>query len=245
MWKSVGLLAGILIVPITAAGADTIAPPDSPCTRQSAIWRDLFQDPSAARSNCSPHMDLFAAPTAAATGDSRRASDIPAGVVRRPDHLPGPRRTGPGTGHDAAADGAGGLSRAYTTRRKIHFIASFATIPLFVAQYVLGDKLYEGTSGGSTKSTHSGVAVGIETLFAVNTVTGVWNMWESRKDFNAGRKRFIHGFLMLGAGAGFVATGMLAPDDEGGGENRSTHRNVAIASMAVATASYLIMLIGR
>ncbi len=88
-----------------------------------------------------------------------------------------------------------------------------------MAQYVLGDKLYDGTSGGSTKSTHSGVAVGIETLFAVNTVTGVWNMWESRKDPNAGKKRFIHGFLMLGADVGFVATGMLAPGDEGGGES--------------------------
>ena len=135
-------------------------------------------------------------------------------------------------------------SSAYTTRRKIHFYASFATIPLFVTQYVLGDKLYNGTGGGSTKSTHSGVAVAIETLFAVNTVTGVWNMWESRKDPNAGKKRFVHGFMMLGADVGFVATGMLAPGDEGGGD-RSLHRNVAITSMAVATASYLIMLIGR
>ena len=88
------------------------------------------------------------------------------------------------------------------------------------------------------------MAVAIETLFAVNTVTGVWNMWESRKDPNAGKKRFIHGFMMLGADVGFVATGLLAPGDEGGG-NRSMHRNVAITSMAVATASYLIMLIGR
>jgi hypothetical protein len=136
-------------------------------------------------------------------------------------------------------------SHAYSVRRKIHFYSSFATIPLFVTQYVLGDKLYDGTSGGSTKSAHSAVAGAITALFAVNTVTGVWNMWESRKDPNAGKKRFIHGVLMLGADVGFVATGMLAPDDEHGGDNRSAHKNVAITSMAVATAAYVMMLIGR
>jgi hypothetical protein len=37
---------------------------------------------------------------------------------------------------------------------------------------------------------------------------------------------------------------MLAPDDEGeGGGDRSTHRTVAISSMAVATVAYLMMLI--
>jgi hypothetical protein len=45
-------------------------------------------------------------------------------------------------------------------------------------------------------------------------------------------------------GAGFVVTGLLAPDDRDRG-GRNTHRNVAIGSMAVSTVSYLIMLIGR
>ena len=244
MWKSVGLLAGILIMPVTAAGAETIAPADSRCTRQSAIWHDLFQDPSAARSSCAPHLDLFAAP--AAEPPDTAVEPAASGFALATGLTTFQNPTAPGQAPvTSPRPTAFEYSHAYTTRRKIHFIASFATIPLFVAQYVLGDQLYEGTSGGSTKSAHSGVAVGIETLFAVNTVTGVWNMWESRKDPNAGKKRFIHGFLMLGADIGFVATGMLAPDDEGGGDNRSTHRNVAIASMAVATASYLIMLIGR
>ncbi len=50
---------------------------------------------------------------------------------------------------------------------------------------------------------------------------------------------------MLGADAGFVATGMLAPNKEGEGGNRSTHRAVAYTSMGVATVSYLMMLFGR
>ena len=53
-----------------------------------------------------------------------------------------------------------------------------------------------------------------------------------------------HGIMMLGADAGFVATAMLAPGDDGGG-NRSTHRAVAITSMGVATASYVFMLLTR
>jgi hypothetical protein len=241
--KSLGLLAGMLIMSVTAASADTVGPRDRACTRQSAIWESLFQDPAAARSSCAPRMELFAeAPAEAAAGAGslleRSASAAavtlfqdPVATDQTPVTTPRPK--------------AFEYSSAYATRRKIHFIASFATIPLFVTQYILGDQLYDGTSGGSTKSAHSGAAVGIEVLFGINTVTGVWNMWESRKDPNAGKKRFIHGFLMLGADVGFVATGLLAPDDDGGGDNRSTHRNVAITSMAVATASYLIMLIGR
>jgi len=50
---------------------------------------------------------------------------------------------------------------------------------------------------------------------------------------------------MLGADAGFVATGLMAPDDDGEGSSKSAHRNVAIASMSAATASYLYMLFTR
>ena len=236
--KSLGVLAGILIMSATAAGAETIGPHDGACTRQSAIWQSLFQEPSAVRSSCAPRLDLFAETPveAAVVGGS---FDSPTALTL----LQAPTAEGQATA-TTPRPRAFEYSEAYNTRRKIHFIASFATIPLFVTQYILGDNLYQGTGTGSTKSAHSATAVGIEVLFGINTVTGVWNMWESRKDPNAGKKRFIHGFTMLGADVGFVATGLLAPDDEGGG-NRSTHRNVAITSMAVATASYLMMLIGR
>ena len=235
---SLGLLAGLLMLMMSpsAASADMVDTHDRACARQSAIWEGLFQDPAAARPSCAARPGLFEATveTAAGAGSLHDLAALtlyqdPAANDQTPVTTPRPK--------------AFEYSDAYATRRKIHFIASFATIPLFVTQYVLGDKLYDGSSG-STKSAHSGVAVGIETLFAVNTVTGVWNMWESRKDPNAGKKRFVHGFMMLGADVGFVATGMLAPGDEGGGD-RNTHRNVAITSMAVATASYVIMLIGR
>jgi hypothetical protein len=60
----------------------------------------------------------------------------------------------------------------------------------------------------------------------------------------------IHSLLALGADAGFVATAAITPGDadEGGSSglsgNKSTHRALAFTSLGLATASYLIMLIG-
>ena len=136
-------------------------------------------------------------------------------------------------------------SDGYRTRLKIHKYASFATLPLFVAQFAVGQKLYDGTASDSTRSAHTALAVSTAALFGVNTVTGVWNLYEGRKDPNKSTKRRVHGILMLVADAGFVATGALAPDDDEGGGDRSTHRTVALASMGVATVAYLIMLLGN
>jgi hypothetical protein len=135
-------------------------------------------------------------------------------------------------------------SDGYRTRRKIHFMASFATIPLFATQYVLGKKLYDGTGSSGTRTTHQAVAASVGVLFGVNTVTGVWNLVEARKDPNGRTKRTVHGILMLAADAGFVATAALAPGRDGSG-NRAAHRTVAITSVALATTGYLIMLLGR
>jgi hypothetical protein len=141
-------------------------------------------------------------------------------------------------------------SDAYTVRRKIHMYASFATLPLFVGETVVGQQLYNGTGSDSLRGTHSALAAGIAVLFAANTVTGVWNLWEASKDPNGRTKRLVHGILMLIADAGFVATGALAPDEEEGygassGSGRSTHRTVALVSMGIATAGYLYMLIAK
>jgi hypothetical protein len=106
-------------------------------------------------------------------------------------------------------------SDAYHTRRKIHVYASFAMVPLFVTQYALGDSLYTDATDGK-RTAHAIVGSGIGALFAINTVTGVWNLWEGRKDPSRRARRLTHGILMLGADAGFLATAMLAPDDEGG-----------------------------
>ena len=137
-------------------------------------------------------------------------------------------------------------SEWYYKRLTIHKVASYTTIPLFVAEYVLGDKLYNGTASSSTRSTHQAVAGGIGVLFGVNTVTGVWNLWESRHESQGRARRTTHALLMLAADAGFVATAALAPEGEddsfeNSSDNRSRHRTVAITSMGVSLASYLMM----
>ncbi len=144
-------------------------------------------------------------------------------------------------------------SDGYRTRLKIHKYASYATLPLFVAQFAVGQKLYNGNGSDSLRSAHGALVGGTALLFGVNTVTGVWNLREGRKDPNHRTKRMLHGLLMLAADGGFVATGLLTPHRErerdaagfepiGGGTSRSTHRALALGSMGVATVSYLMML---
>ena len=136
----------------------------------------------------------------------------------------------------------------YYRRLAVHKAASYATVPLFVAEYIVGDKLFDGNASSGTKSTHQALASGIGVLFGVNTVTGVWNLWDTRHEPAGRARRMTHAALMLASDAGFVATAALAPegeddDERGGGESsgRSRHRAVAIGSMGVSLASYLMM----
>jgi hypothetical protein len=149
--------------------------------------------------------------------------------------------------HPVAVD----YGRSYDVRAKIHKYASYTMLPMFGAQIVVGQKLRNDLdSGQSTRgglnTAHSVLATGIVGLFALNSVTGVWNLIESRKDPNQRGLRFAHSLLMLGADAGFVATAVITPGHEHlAGESNGPHRTIALTSMGVATASYLIMLIGN
>jgi hypothetical protein len=132
----------------------------------------------------------------------------------------------------------------YGRRLTIHKWASYATLPLFAFQYVAGRQLYDKSTDAPSwaKSGHGVAATGIAALFTVNTVTGVWNLWDARKDPEGRTWRTAHALLMLAADAGFTATGILAERAERSADNRRLHRNIAISSMAVATVSYLMML---
>ena len=137
----------------------------------------------------------------------------------------------------------------YGVRLEIHRAASYATLPLFVSEAVLGQTLYHNPPGTSaTRTAHSVVALGVAGLFGVNTVTGLWNLWDSRHDPADRPRKYIHAALMLLSDAGFVATGAVAP----GGRrvlrdpNAATvHRNIAITSMGVALIGYGMMLVWK
>lgn len=146
-------------------------------------------------------------------------------------------------------------SHAYQVRLKIHKYASFATLPLFGAELWLGQSLYTNTPtdrGDARKGLHAFVGASIIGLFGVNTVTGAWNLFgEGRKDPHHRTLRLVHGLLMMAADGGFVATTMSGPNSRRFSEaltyesDKAYHRDLAIASIGVATAGYLIMLFGN
>ena len=140
------------------------------------------------------------------------------------------------------------VSDAYAMRLRIHRYASYTVIPLFVAQTIAGNQLYQ--SGGSdpswAKTMHNVGAGGLAAVFTLNTVTGVWNLWESR-DVSEGRTvKLVHSALMLASDAGFTYAGVkLGPDATRSGAARQEHRRWAYGSMATALAGYATMFIAN
>lgn len=138
-------------------------------------------------------------------------------------------------------------SDQYYTRLTIHRYGSYLMLPLFAGEYALGQNLINDANPSSwIKPTHTGVALGIGALFVVNTVTGGWNLWESRDDPSNRTLRIAHTVLMLASDAGFVITGALTPKEHSFDFNeirtsRNRHRNWAIGSMAVSTAGTALM----
>ena len=164
---------------------------------------------------------------------------------------PGPRMESARVGIDLSASDtvkprrrAVRLSDAYHTRLRIHKVASFAMLPLFAAQYAAGDQLYKKGSAAPdwAQNSHGVLAASVAGLFTLNTITGGLNWWETRRQEKGRTWRTVHAAMMLAADAGFTATGLLAEDAETSGDDRRLHRTVALTSIGVATASYLMML---
>ena len=140
------------------------------------------------------------------------------------------------------------VSDAYELRLRIHRYASYTMIPLFAAQAISGNQMY--VSGGPdpswAKTTHNLSAGGLAALFTVNTVTGVWNLWESRDQSEGRTAKLVHSAFMLASDAGFTYAGVkLGPDAKRSAERRSQHRRVAYISMGSALAGYATMLIAN
>lgn len=125
----------------------------------------------------------------------------------------------------------------YARRLTIHRIGSYTMIPLFAAEYALGQRLLS-TSPQPTwvRPTHIGVAVGTAALFGVNTITGAWNLWDSRHDENGRTRRIVHTALMLASEAGFAYTGAIAGDARESFDAAHRHKNAALASMGISIA---------
>ena len=132
-------------------------------------------------------------------------------------------------------------SEWYARRLTIHRIGSYTMLPIFAYQYYLGQQLIDHGSTGSNKDLHAAAGMAIGGLFTINTVTGLWNLWDSRQDPAGRTRRFIHTALMLASDAGFVWTGAIGGDAEHSSSNARYHRNVAIGSMAIASVGTAMM----
>ncbi|HWA59367.1 MAG TPA: hypothetical protein VG692_19090 [Gemmatimonadales bacterium] len=236
------MLATLLVLASLAA-TDTLRPvPDTlPDSTAAPVASTTAPAESASAASLAPTMDNVSLLGSALNGGAGLA--VAAWPVDTPVVDTTPRR------RPRAVE----YSDGYYTRLKVHKLASYLTVPLFAAQYLSGRALWNNPdSHGLARDVHGPLAASVAGLFAVNTVTGVWNLWDSRKDPNGRTRRWVHGLLMIAADAGFVAVGATAPDDdfrENGGTGRSsgasTHRDLAIGSMSVALSSYLMMLIWK
>jgi hypothetical protein len=143
------------------------------------------------------------------------------------------------------------VSDAYETRLRIHRYASYTVIPLFALQSIAGNQLYQADQSGAQRpgwaeATHSAGAAALGAVFTVNTVTGLWNLWDSRGNEVGRTKRWIHSALMLGSDAGFTYAGIkLSGDAKHSQDGRDRHRRVSYISMGVALAGYGVMLVGN
>jgi hypothetical protein len=131
-------------------------------------------------------------------------------------------------------------SDAYNTRLTIHRWGSYTMFPLFAAEYALGQNLLNDSRPPSwIKPSHSAVALGLGALFTVNTVTGLWNLWDARDDPADRPRRYIHTALMLAADAGFAWAGATGESHSVDAERH--HRAIALGSIGISTVGVVMM----
>lgn len=132
------------------------------------------------------------------------------------------------------------ISDWYSRRLTIHRYVAYGTIPVFAAQWVAGNQLLQGSRAAPewAKVTHRAGATMLAGMFTVNTVTGVWNWWDSRALSQHRALRTVHAFTMIAADAAFSYTGAkLSNDAESSKPARRLHHNVALISMGVTVVS--------
>jgi hypothetical protein len=136
------------------------------------------------------------------------------------------------------------VSDWYNRRLVIHRWLSYTTLPVFGFQYAAGQQIWNKGPGAPAWA-RTGHRVGATTLagiFTVNTVTGAWNLWDSRAVEDHRALRYMHALAMLTADAGFTWAGaVLSEDAERDFHKRQLHRNVSLACMGITVTSGVLM----
>ena len=177
----------------------------------------------------------FSSPYSTSTSDTSRIGAIDSTAAWMTAGATQPADTQPRRRHAVE------YSEWYSRRLTIHRIGSYTMLPLFGAEYVLGNQLLHGNEDSGMKPAHVAVATGIGALFTVNTVTGLWDLWDSRSDPGGRKRRTVHALTMLASDGGFVWTGAIADAAKRSDANARRHRNVALGSIGVATIGTAMM----
>jgi hypothetical protein len=136
----------------------------------------------------------------------------------------------------------------YERRLRIHRYGSYTIYPLFALQAIAGNQIFKGSKDAPewAKTGHRVGATGLAAVFTVNTVTGLWNLWESRSASQGRTRRTAHALLMLASDAGFTYAGArLSEQAETSLDKRKEHRAWAYGSMATALTGVAVITIGR
>jgi hypothetical protein len=136
------------------------------------------------------------------------------------------------------------VSDWYSRRLTIHRWVASSTIPVFAVQWAAGARLYKYEAAAPTwaKTSHRVGATALAGMFTVNTITGVWNWWESRTVPQGRAFRTIHALTMLGADAAFTYAGAkLSNEAETDSRKKQLHRTIALSAMGVTLVSETAM----
>ena len=136
------------------------------------------------------------------------------------------------------------VSEWYSRRLTLHRRLSYVSIPLFGFQYAAGTQIWQKgkTAPAWARNGHRVGAAAIAGVFTVNTVTGVWNLWESRSVSEGRTRRYLHALSMLAADAGFTYAGaVLSERAETDPQARRQHRTIALSSIGLSAVSGVLM----
>jgi hypothetical protein len=136
------------------------------------------------------------------------------------------------------------VSEWYSRRLTLHRRLSYTVIPLFGFQAVAGNQIWQGGRNAPAwaRDGHRYGAATIAGVFTVNTVTGLWNLWDSRSVTEGRARRYLHATSMLVADFGFTWAGAkLSEQAETDFAKRRLHRKVALTSIGISVTSGLLM----
>jgi hypothetical protein len=132
------------------------------------------------------------------------------------------------------------VSEWYSRRLTLHRYVAYGTIPVFAAQWIAGNQLLQESRAAPewAKFMHRAGATALAGMFTVNTVTGIWNWWDSRAVTQHRVLRTVHAITLIACDAAFSYTGAkLSEDAETSNSARHLHHQVALISMGVTVLS--------